>query len=130
MIKMNLAALVAVAALSQAAFAQQQLPAPNAAQMRQACASDAQTLCATAQPGPEQHRCMMANMGRLSEGCRSAIQAQRSAAMAMRQACSGDIRQFCAGAQGPARMQCLRQNQDKLSHPCQSALSGGPAPQQ
>ena len=97
------------------------------AQMRMACASDTQTLCAGAQTGPERRKCLISNMSKLTEGCRSAIGTVRAAAADVRSACAADFKQYCAGSQGPARMQCLRQNQEKLSAGCQSAVGAMPA---
>jgi hypothetical protein len=94
--------------------------------MRAACASDAQTLCASTPRGPELHRCLAANMDKLSEGCKSSMGAMKAAAGEVRAACAGDFKQFCPTEQGPARMRCLRQNQEKVSPGCQSALAAMP----
>lgn len=121
-----LAMMAAAIGFAPAVLAQQAAETPGA-QMRAACASDVQTLCAGAPAGPERRKCLMANLNKVSEGCRSAIGAVRAVAAERRTACAEDLKQYCAGSQGPARMQCLRQNQDKLSSGCQSALSSMPA---
>jgi hypothetical protein len=117
--------MAALAGIAPVSIAQQAM-AP-AASVREACASDVQTLCAGAASPAERRQCLMANMDKASEGCRAAMGAAKAEAREFRQACGGDFRQFCASAQGPARMECLRQNQDKLSSGCQSALAAMPA---
>ena len=42
---------------------------------------------------------------------------------AVMRACSDDIQKFCPDAKGPARRQCLHDNQDKLSDGCKSAIA-------
>lgn len=121
-ILVGMIALMAIAGLASAQQAPPQPPSPG--QAREACAADVQTLCPNTQPGRERRQCMMANMGKLSEGCRTAMGAMRAEARGMRAACAGDSRQYCPGQQGPAAMQCLRQNQARLSTGCQSALGG------
>jgi len=116
------AMMAAVLGLAPASLAQQGDETPGA-ELRAACASDAQAFCANSPVGPERRKCLVANINKLSEGCRSAIGAARAAATEMRTACAADFRQYCAAVQGPERMQCLRQNQDKLSAGCQSAIA-------
>ena len=41
---------------------------------------------------------------------------------AVMRACSGDLQKLCPDAKGPERRQCLRDNKDKLSEACKSAI--------
>jgi hypothetical protein len=47
---------------------------------------------------------------------------------AIAQACGADFQKLCPDAQGPARRQCLQDNQTKLSDSCKAALAGATAP--
>jgi hypothetical protein len=47
---------------------------------------------------------------------------------AIAQACGADFQKLCPDAQGPARRQCLQDNQTKLSEGCKAALAALPAP--
>jgi putative AlgH/UPF0301 family transcriptional regulator len=57
------------------------------------------------------------------------VQAERDA---VRQACATDAQTYCGGPVEHARMMCIRQNADKLSHACKEALARlpphGPSP--
>ena len=87
---MKLALLaLAAAAIAVPALAQQPQMSPAmqeaAAKARAACATDMQTYCASATDRQGRMQCMMQNMDKLSEGCKSASQAL----MAMRQSSAG-----------------------------------------
>jgi hypothetical protein len=45
------------------------------ASMREACAADAETLCASAAPGADRRKCMVDNKDKLSDGCKAALAA-------------------------------------------------------
>jgi hypothetical protein len=58
------------------AFAQDQTPAPQQgggmrAQFMQACGTDMQTFCASAQTRDDRRTCMMANKDKVSDSCKS-----------------------------------------------------------
>ena len=126
--KLAFAIMWATLGLSAAAHAQQ---APGAGTVRQACAADVQTLCPGMKP-MDQHKCLMANISKVSQDCGTALANARSAMKEYQQACGADVRQYC-GSQpmGPQRHQCVIANQAKFSQACQSALAAqgvGPAP--
>jgi hypothetical protein len=129
LLALSVAGLAAPSIAQQPAMPQQPQMSP-ANEMRAACASDLQTLCASAASAQDKHRCLMANIQTVSPGCQSALQAVKAVGRDVKHACAADFSQFCAGAQGPARMQCLRQNQDKISTGCQSALAEMHPPRQ
>jgi hypothetical protein len=123
--KLAFAILLPLLGLPFAAGAQQ---APAAGTVREACASDAQTLCPGMKP-MDQRKCLMTNISKVSQGCGAALANARSAMREYMQACGADIRQYCGNqAAGPARHQCVMANQAKFSQPCQSALAAQQAP--
>jgi hypothetical protein len=130
MTKLAFAIMAAMLGLSAAASAQ---PGPGA-EMRQACAADAQKFCSGMAPA-EQRKCLMSNMSSVSQECGTAIANARSAAKEFQQACRADIQQYC-GSQpaGLQRRQCVTANQAQFSQACQSAMAarhgGGTAPPQ
>lgn len=65
--------------------------------------------------------------------CGAALaQGQQPAAGAVRQACAADLQTYCSGVQpGGGRIKaCLRQNADKLSPACKTALRNAKAARQ
>ena len=54
----------------------------------------------------------------------------QTARASMHQVCAADQKSLCDGKQGKAMFQCLRQNNDKLSAGCKSALAKMPRPGQ
>ena len=46
----------------------------------------------------------------------------QAARQAMREACAADMKANCADKQGREAMQCMMQNQDKLSQGCKDAI--------
>ena len=104
----------------------QQAPAPGS--VRAECAADVQSLCAGMTP-QDQHKCLMTNISKVSQGCGTALANARSAGKEYNQACGADIKQYCGSqAPGPARHQCVVANTPRFSQPCQSAIAAQHAP--
>jgi len=123
--KQVFAIVLAILTLPFAANAQQ---APAAGSVRAECAADAQSLCAGMTP-PDQHKCLMTNISKVSQGCGTALANARSAMKEYQQACGADVKQYCGNqAPGPARHQCVVANTPRFSQPCQAALAAQPAP--
>lgn len=109
-------------------FAANAQPTPAPGSVRAECAADMQSLCSGVAP-KDQHKCLMDNMSKVSQGCGTALANARSAMKEYQQACGPDIRQYCSGsAPGPARHQCVVANEPKFSQACQSALAAQHAP--
>ena len=95
MIRTALAALCLTAGLATAALAQDPPSPPAAPQapagggriagpLREACAADAQKYCPDLGPGPERRACMREHREQLTQSCRDAMAAARSALGARR----------------------------------------------
>jgi hypothetical protein len=109
-------------------FAMNAQAAPPAGSVRAECAADAQALCAGMNPQDE-HKCLMANISKVSQGCGTAIANARSAMKEYAQACGADVKQYCGSqAPGPARHQCVVANEAQFSQACQSAIAAQHAP--
>jgi hypothetical protein len=109
-------------------FATNAQPTPAAGSVRAECAADAQTLCA-GMTGQEQHKCLMGNISKVSQGCGTALANARSAMKEYQQACGADVKQYCGSqAPGPARHQCVVANEAQFSQACQSAMAAQRAP--
>jgi hypothetical protein len=123
--KLAFAITLTMVTLPFAANAQQ---APAAGSVRAECAADAQSLCAGMTP-QDQHKCLMTNISKVSQGCGTALANARSAMKEYAQACGADIRQYCGSqAPGPARHQCVVANTPQFSQACQAALAAQHAP--
>jgi hypothetical protein len=123
--KLAFAITLTMLTLPFAASAQQ---VPAAGSVRAECAADAQSLCAGMNP-QDQHKCLMANISKVSQGCGTALANARSAMKEYAQACGADIRQYCGNqAPGPARHQCVVANTPQFSQACQAALAAQHAP--
>jgi len=48
---------------------------------------------------------------------------------AMMKACAADLKTLCDGKERRELMQCMRENNDKVSQPCKDAISKMPRPQ-
>lgn len=98
------------------------LPETRAADLRQACQSDAQQFCGGTAPGDwHMMKCLRQNKSQLSQPCQAALQT----AMAEVRACRADARQLCAGVPpgGGVMLQCLEQHQSSLSPDCANRLA-------
>ena len=93
-----------------------------------ACRTDVATFCQNAEKGGGRMRCLTANQAKLSPECQSVLGELAAAANNFRQACKADSDALCAGVErgGGRLMQCLRDNQAKLSPACGEALSSMP----
>lgn len=93
-----------------------------------ACKTDVETLCKDAGQGRERFKCLRDNESKVSVGCKSAMEAHRSAREAMRAACKSDRETLCkdAGDERGAGMKCLRDNAAKVSSDCGKALAALP----
>lgn len=93
-----------------------------------ACRVDAATFCQNAENGGGRMRCLRENQAKLSPECQ-AVLAERVQTMGnFRQACKADRETHCAGVErgGGKLMQCLRENQAKLSPACGEAITAMP----
>jgi hypothetical protein len=68
---------------------------------------------------------MVVAMAMMVLGCAQAAMAQDGERGGLRGACKADFQQYCADVAqgGGARLKCLKDNQDKLSADCKSALA-------
>lgn len=108
---------------------------PTVGAVLDACQADMKTYCGT-EPFPGGlARCMRRNRAQLSPACQAITgelqrsiearrEALRSAMERMRQACETDVKALCgnAGAGRGHLMACMRQNQDKVSQACKTAM--------
>jgi hypothetical protein len=109
-------------------FAANAQPAPAAGTVRAECAADAQSLCAGMTP-QDQHKCLMTNIAKVSQGCGTALANARSLTKEYVQACGPEIKQYCGSEPpGQARHQCVVANASKFSQACQSAMAAEHAP--
>jgi len=53
----------------------------------------------------------------------------QAARQAMRAACAADMKTLCDGKERRELMQCMRENNEKVSQPCKDAISKMPRPQ-
>ncbi len=115
-------------------------PAPKAAATSNpmaACRADMKALCASVERGKgAKMQCLVENKAKASTECQSAMGAMQER-MAVRQAkgaklgrladCRSDVVSLCAdAAKGRDRVQCLRQNEAKVSPACIQALAAMP----
>ena len=123
------AALLTLACFPTGAFAQNQSAAPPPGpRFASACAADIQKFCPNLAPGPDRHKCVVANMSKMSPNCQTAFDALRGSMLAFRQACGADFQRYCPGVTTqPARGQCLSQNRPQFSAACQTAIAQNPA---
>jgi hypothetical protein len=109
-------------------FATNVQAAPPPGSVRAECAADIQTLCSGLAP-KDQHKCLMDNISKVSQGCGTALANAHSAMKEYAQACGADIKQYCGSqAPGPARHQCVVANQASFSQACQDAIAAQHAP--
>jgi hypothetical protein len=89
---------------------------------RSACADDMQKYCAS---DPRKRRCLRDNMDKLSDSCKTAVNAPRGAGNARGQGigrlCADDLQKFCAN--DPKRFRCLKNNLSQLSDACKTAVT-------
>ena len=128
------AILIAAPAFSQAPASPSQRP-PTVAAVMDSCQADLKTLCGD-EPFETNRlfQCVRQNRDKLSPACqavwpdaprpRQAGNTEvRSEAREMRQACAADLRTHCGDKRGRERGQCQRDNLDKFSEACRTALS-------
>jgi hypothetical protein len=105
-------------------------------QERDLCWADQQKFCAGLAPGPQMGECLDKNSERLSQECRDAHQQiKRRMAKGLMPGhplagCRQDIQKLCAGVDdgmGPV-MECLIQNESRLSDNCRTKLRDIPPP--
>jgi len=88
-----------------------------------ACAGDMRTLCPSA-VGPDKHKCLMANIDKVSQDCGTAIANAKSETKLMQQSCGADIKQYCGTIPpGPDKHKCVVSNTPNFSPACQSAMT-------
>lgn len=110
---------------------------PTVGAVLDACQADMKMLCGS-EPFPGGlMRCMRQSRKKLSQGCQATMaelrrdagerrEAMRPAMQAMRQACEADVKSVC-GTVEPGRgrlMACMRENRDKVSDACKTAMAG------
>ncbi len=98
----------------------------SASQTGNACAGDIQKFCANVPSGGGRIlECLKAHGADLSDGCKQAGEVAKQKITAFVQACGSDLQQFCANipAGNGAKYNCLKENQSRLSQPCQSAIA-------
>ena len=97
-----------------------------------ACRTDVKALCATVERGKgAKMQCLVENKAKASPECRAAMVAiqERMAKGEKRRLadCRADVATLCAtAAKGTERVQCLRQNEAKVSPACSKALAAMP----
>lgn len=93
-----------------------------------ACRTDVATFCQNAEKGGGRMRCLKENQAKLSPECQAVLTERVQAASNFRQACKADQAAHCAGVErgGGKLMQCLRENQAKLSPACGEAITAMP----
>lgn len=93
-----------------------------------ACRTDVATFCQNAEKGGGRMRCLKENQAKLSPECQTAVTERTQAAGNFRQACKSDRETLCAGVErgGGRLMQCLKENQAKLTPACGEAISAMP----
>jgi hypothetical protein len=92
----------------------------NGPNFRVACDQDIQKFCAN---DPRKRRCLRDNMDKLSETCKTAVNAPRNPNdhhAGIGRICADDMQKFCAN--DPHRVRCLRDNLAQLSAPCRAAV--------
>ncbi len=94
----------------------------------EACRDDVDKLCASAEKTQGwRAKCLRENAAQLSSACKSAVAALREVREKVRAACKDDLATLCktedAAKEGARPMQCLRQNDAKLSAGCKSAMT-------
>lgn len=132
------AAFLALVATSAASIAQNPpaaAPAPAGAAKGagkggplEACRADVDKLCATAEKTQGwRAKCLRDNAAQLSAECKTAVAALRDVREKVRAACKDDLATLCkteeAAKEGARPMQCLRQNDAKLSAGCKAAMT-------
>lgn len=94
----------------------------NAVDFRSVCADDMQKYCAS---DPHKRRCLRDNLDKLSDSCKSAVDAPRGAANGrgpgIGRVCADDLQKFCAN--DPKRFRCLKNNLAQLSDACKTAVT-------
>jgi hypothetical protein len=94
-----------------------------------ACQSDIANLCPEAAKGGGRAQCLKQNEAKLSPECGAAVkqirEARQQGAKQAREACKTDVQTLCGSVEKGrgAAMQCLRQNEAKVSPPCAQALA-------
>lgn len=97
-----------------------------------ACRADVKALCATVERGKgAKMQCLVENKAKASLECQAAMLAiqERMAKGEKRRLaeCRADVATLCAtAAKGAERVQCLRQNEAKVSPACSQALAAMP----
>lgn len=116
----------AVLLCASSAMAQDAEPAGNGALA--ACKTDIETLCKDTGDGRGKFKCLRENEAKVSDGCKSAMAANKAAREAARSACKSDRETLCkaAGEERGAGMKCLRENVAKVSPDCSKALAALP----
>ncbi|OGR41419.1 MAG: hypothetical protein A2X35_10445 [Elusimicrobia bacterium GWA2_61_42] len=108
-------AIFAAAALAVTASAQQKPAQKNP------CARDGAKFCASSENFRAFIKCLKKNNAALTEGCRSRVDAAMAASGKMKKSCKDDTARLCKTS-GPKALQCLMQNESKLSPGCQGDL--------
>ena len=117
----------------QAVLAKHEGAAGNGIKLKQACTSDAASLCAGIEKGGGRiARCLKDNAAKLSPACQAAFQERQGMQLLKKnakQACAADKQVLCGTVEkGHAAVQCLREKQAQASPACQQALASLPAP--
>lgn len=93
-----------------------------------ACRTDMATFCQSAEKGGGRMKCLKENQAKLSPECQTVLGERVQEAGSFRQACKADRETLCAGAErGRGQLiQCLKDNQAKLSPACGEAITAMP----
>jgi len=90
------------------------------------CTDDVAKFCNGVLPGGGAiAKCLKANEGDLSSGCKQYISEVKKKAQAFQEACRGDVTRFCADVQpgGGRIVRCLKRNEARLSPECKAVMT-------